>query len=256
MKKKTLRIVVLCSILAMTALGCLMRYYQLQTGVDETGLPIRGDVTAKLLLIFSGLVVLLSALSCRSLSAHSIERGLFGPNAVSLSLGLLSGLVLVVGAVWSILELLGERGTAEQMQFLAAVALEFLQFLAGLSILSIAWLRWKRGGSMLGLHALACLWQVLMLLLNFRRWSMDPTILDYCFRLFALIAGMCGLYHIGAFCLESGRRRMSAFWCLTGVFFSLVSSVGEQRSWQMMELGVFLWLLANAWQLFGEEKQG
>ena len=48
MKKKTLRIVVLCSILAMTALGCLMRYYQLQTGVDETGLPIRGDVTAKL----------------------------------------------------------------------------------------------------------------------------------------------------------------------------------------------------------------
>lgn len=248
MQQKTLRALAVGSVLVLAGLGCLMRYYQIQTGFDASDLPIRGDVSIKLLAAISVLAFLLSVLCCRALPQHSQERGLFRPNVLSLLTGLAAGLVLAIGAVWSLVEVYNVSGLG------IPAWLELLQLLAGMSVFTAAWLRWKRGGSMMGLHAVICLWQVLMLLLNFRNWSMDPTIADYCFRLFALICGMCGGYHVGAFCFGGGRRRISAFWCLAGVFFTLVSAIGESRSWQMMEFGMCLWLLSNVWQLYGEAR--
>ena len=249
MQQKTLRALAAGSILVLSVLGCLMRYYQIQTGFDASGLPITGDLSIKLLAALSVLAILLSFLCCRVLQQHSHEKGLFRPSVPALFLGLFSGLTLAIGAVWSLAELFGVSGIGVQ------AGLELLQLLAGMSVLASAWLRWKRGASLVGLHAVVCLWQVLMLLLNFRGWSKDPTIVDYCFRLFALICGMCGSYHVGAFCFGGGRRKISAFWCLAGVFFTLVSAVGEDRSWRLMEIGMCLWLMSNVWQLYGEARQ-
>ena len=34
------------------------------------------------------------------------------------------------------------------------------------------------------------------LILDFKRWSVDPAVLDYCFALFAAIAAMCAVFHL------------------------------------------------------------
>ncbi len=248
MKQNTLRLLSVGSILAVTAAGCILRYRQIGSGFDSAGLPIKGDLNLILLSAVSIFAAVLSLVLCRTLTPHLHEKGLFRPQIVPLFLELASGLLLMAGAVWSLSEMFSTGIQRNQ------ALLELLQLLAGISVLSAAWLRWKKGASLLLLHAVPCLWQVLILLLNFRNWSMDPTIADYCFRLFALICGMCGCYHIGTFCFGGGRRRMTAFWCLSGVFFTLVGAIGESRSWKMMELGVFLWLLGNAIQIYGETK--
>lgn len=58
---------------------------------------------------------------------------------------------------------------------------------------------------------------------EFRVWSINPQLSDYCFRLFAMISVMCASFHLGGFALEQGRRRMTVFFCIAGVYFCALS---------------------------------
>ena len=44
------------------------------------------------------------------------------------------------------------------------------------------------------------------LIMDFRLWSQDPQILDYCFDLFALLSIMCATYYLGGFCFAKQSR--------------------------------------------------
>lgn len=100
---------------------------------------------------------------------------------------------------------------------------------------------------------LPSLYYAVDLIINFRNWSRDPLIIDYCFELFALICIMCATFHLGGFSLKLGKRRRTAFFCLCGILFSAVSMAGADMMNMMSYLGAALWLLSNLWLLLSEE---
>lgn len=246
MRQKTLRALAICGTALLTVMGCMMRYYQLQTIFDETGLPVSGSPATWLLTFLSVLLALECVLLSWPLPRCRREKRIFVPNAAALAMGLLSGACLLLGGALSLAAQL--RGAAAGYELALALA----QLAAGICVLAASWRRWRGASGLPLVHAVICLWMVLVLLLHFKNWSMDPTILDYCFRLFALICGMCATYHIGTFGFDRGGRRVTVFWCLAGCYFLPVSAIGEALTWKLMAAGVCLWLLGNAWQLLDE----
>ena len=66
-------------------------------------------------------------------------------------------------------------------------------------------------------------WLVARIIGDFKSWSTDPAVLDYCFQLFGLLCAMLGLFHASGFSADRGKRRITLFWSMTGVFFCAIS---------------------------------
>ena len=96
------------------------------------------------------------------------------------------------------------------------------------------------------------LFYALHIVIEFRDWSRDPLILDYCFALLAGLCTMCATFHLGGFSLGRGKRRVSVFYCLCGVVFCAVAMMGESLANTVITGAGALWLLANVWLLLGE----
>jgi len=96
------------------------------------------------------------------------------------------------------------------------------------------------------------LFYALQVVVEFRDWSRDPLILDYCFALFALLFAMCASFHLGGFSFGRGSRRLTAFYCLCGIVFSAAALMGVSLPNTLVTAAGGLWLLANAWLLLGE----
>ena len=249
MRRNTMRYLAVGSLLLLSVAGCLVRSYELNTIFDDKGLPISGEPITWMLALLSAVVVIACALLSWALPRGHGEQMSFSSELPPCILALLGGACILLSGALLLFEQLRGGG------FGYRTALGFLQLMAGLSMMAAAVRRRQGARPMPALHAVICLWLVLTLLLNFKSWSMDPTILDYCFRLFALICGMCATYHIGALGYVKGGRRVTAFWCLAGCYFCLVSMRGEPLTWGLMSIGVFLWLLVNGWQLFAPVAQ-
>lgn len=236
------RVLAAGSLAVLTLLGSLMRSGQLHSIFDAAGLPAAGHPLSWMLGILTVLVIVLSVLF-----AQLLPRGGSAGEAcvVQFAVQTLAGVLVLAGAAVGLFAQIRTQPVSYH------TALYFLQMLSGLCMIGAGWLQYKDQKPGVGYFAVVCIWQLLTLLLNFRGWSMDPTILDYCFRLFALVSGMCAAYHIGALSLEQKGRRMAAFWCMAGSFFSVVSIFGERANWCLAELGMGVWLLVYVWRLFG-----
>ena len=240
---KQRRVVAAGSLAVMILLGSLIRAGQLHQIFDAMGLPAAGHPLSWMLGALTVLVLLASVLF-----AQLLPKGGSAGEAcvVQMAVQALSGALVLLGAA------IGLFGQITTQPVNYHTALYFLQMLAGLCMITTGWLHYKNAKPGVGYFAVVCVWQLLTLLLNFRGWSMDPTILDYCFRLFALVSGMCAAFHIGSLYLEQKGRRMAAFWCMAGTFFAVVSIFGERLSWGLAELGLGAWLLVYVWRLFGK----
>lgn len=91
---------------------------------------------------------------------------------------------------------------------------------------------------------------------DFRSWSIDPAVLDYCFRHFALLLSLCGLYAWGSFCFGQGRRRLTVFLCLAGVGCCAMASAGLRAADLLLYCGLGLVLLSVLAQLAGCSASG
>lgn len=102
------------------------------------------------------------------------------------------------------------------------------------------------------LFMLPALFYALELIVEFRDWSRDPLLLDYCFDLFAALFTMFATYHLGGFSLGRAHRRRSVFYCMGGIMFSAVAMAGERLLPALPLMGAVLWLMANLWLLLSE----
>ena len=60
---------------------------------------------------------------------------------------------------------------------------------------------------------------------------------------------MLTMYHMAAFQLGRGKRRLTLFWTLGGIFCGLVCLLGGRY-----EIGILLALCAGGWRLLAPEK--
>ena len=90
---------------------------------------------------------------------------------------------------------------------------------------------------------------------DFRVWSRDPVILDYCYSLLALIFALCAMLELGGFAFDRGKRRLTAFFTLGGIFFAAAAMAGAQPRDVAITGGALLYLLTQSWPLLRPVQQ-
>ena len=234
MEQKLGRAPVVILTIGAAAAGYFLRLRQLQTAYDASGRVIAGAGKGFLTWFSLALVVvfLLYAYTLRPREKYAV---LSGRGPVLLVLTAAASVLMILGCVRMVLELeqrmdllLAAGGVASALCWLAAG----LERFRGRKIPAL-------------LLMLPSLFLAVKLICDFRDWSRDPQILDYCFDLLALICAMCATFHLGGFCFDKGRRRTTVFFCMAGVYFGAVALAGGSLRELAFTGGVTLWLLAN-----------
>ena len=110
-----------------------------------------------------------------------------------------------------------------------------------------AWMRSHGKATYPPLELVPDIYLVVKLILNFKGWSTDPIILDYCIMLFALIFVVLGFYYSTGFLFDLGKPRLTLLFTLCACLFSAVAIVDgilDGSFATILEyLGFIAWLL-------------
>ncbi len=240
MRAKTNRIPVFLITAAGAAAGFLLRRWQLGSAYDEAGLMVSGQASTWVLGIACALLTVFLIGICRRLEPRCTYLESFSSGKPEMAVSLTAAALLLAGNALALSA--APRG--------AGLAVSFFGILSALCMAATAVQRFRGVVPSAVLHIAPCLYLVIKLIVDFKRWSVDPAVLDYCYELFAAIAAMCAVYHLGGFCFDKGRRRISAFWCMACLVFSAVSLADGGLSHGLLIGGLGLWAAVNGWQLF------
>lgn len=233
--------VIIGTILAAGA-AYILRLRQLEQMYDAEGLVIRGMGKGPLTWLCAA-AVLAAAICARLLLPRKEYDALSSSASGVLLCGLAGAAGMALGSVALALDL--ERS----YDILLA---------AGGVVTAICWaaaaLDRARGRRIpAALLMLPTLFFAVELVLEFRNWSKDPAILDYCFDLLALICVMCASFELGGFCFDKGRRRSAVFFCCCAAVFGAAAVAGSRLRELCMTGGAVLWLMSSLWPLLGAQ---
>lgn len=234
MEKKLERVPVIIITAVSAAVAFLLRHIQLLTQIDTSGRIMAGAGKGPLTWIC--LILLLASAGYAFLL--SPRETLEGRSVPALILTLAAAFFAALGsiAMWKVNPVLTVGGLAAAVCWVILA----LQRQQG-TLPSAIW------------FMLPALFNAVELIVQFRDWSRDPLLLDYCFDLFAAIFVMCATFHLGGFSLGRGHRRRSVFYSMGGVIFCAVAMAGSSVMEAMPMIGSILWLMANLWLLLSEE---
>lgn len=236
MEQKLSRVPVMVMTVLLAIAAYCLRLNQLKTAFDSIGV-ITGE--GRLFVWITLLVVVLFAVYSWFL------RGRKKYGAVSsrfLPLMIVSCAAALLLALGSIL-----------MLFSAAQTMDLVLAVGGILVaacwVGIAVSRYQAKRAHVALFLVPAVFYVVDLVCQFRLWTRDPVILDYCYDLGALICTMCALFHLGGYCFDKGGRRITTFFCLCGVFFNAAALAGASAADAMGYGAAICWLLADLWLL-------
>lgn len=239
MEQRKHRSAALALLLIAAAAGLALRRWQLADAFDAAGLVLSGRPSTWALGVLSAVTAAAAAFLARGLEPRSVYTDTFSSGRGELVVSLIAAALLLAGTA---LDAAGGAGGA-------AMAVSFLGVASALCMAATAVLRSRGVVPSLALHLLPCIYLIVKLIVDFKQWSVDPAVLDYCYDLFASIAAMCAVFHLGGFCFDRGQRRMSAFWCLVCPFFAAVSLADGGLVHCLTAAGIGLWTGVNGWQL-------
>lgn len=238
MEQKLGRLPVMVVTLLAAAAAFVLRLSQLRNLYDETGRIAEGAGKAPVTWFCLVMVVVFAAWVWL-LRPRKKDKALASKDPVVLLATLAAALGLVLGSAAMVMDLQNNRDVL---------------LAAGGVICAICWavlgLERYRGRE---IHPMLLMipsaYYAIRLLLEFRVWSWDPMILDYCFDLLTLICVTCATFHLGGFCFDKGRRRLTVFYCCCGILFGAAAIAGGRMRELAMTGGAMLWLAANLWVL-------
>ena len=217
--------------LAAGAAGLVLRLWLLASRADETGMLAPGVHPAAVLLwLLTAAMVALLWLATDRLLEGAKYRFNFPPSLQSAIGCLLGGASILVTCI---IELIVYSDTLNLLTCL-------LGFLSAAALVYVAYCRWKGLRMNILFHGAVCLYLMLRLVGQYRHWSSDPQLLDYCFQLMATVCIMLSVYHRAAFDADSGNRRLYAVFHLGAVYFCCLSLVGSENI--VFYLGIGIWM--------------
>ena len=187
----------------------------------------------------ASLAVSLTLSPCKEFSA------LFAPSKPDGEVSACAGAVMLLGGFLMLVQRAGFART-----------LRMLGVLAGACLAGAALLRSRGRMPSVWLYVVVVLFYVVKLFYDFRHWTVDPAVLDYCFWLFASIGFMLTTFHAAQFCFDLGKRRALAFFALMGIYFGAVSLADLRGGEGLVCGGGTLWTLACAWQALRADEYG
>ena len=75
------------------------------------------------------------------------------------------------------------------------------------------------------LYMIVSVYLIVRLIVNFQKWSTDPSLNDFVYHLFAAISCMLAAFQLAGFSFGKGKRRITLFWALCAVYFSAISVI-------------------------------
>ncbi len=222
--------------LVLGTLGLLLRLLQRQN-LNDQGFVLRGQFTGILLAILTVVVLLGLFLVTRPLvqgSKYSFNfpistRSAFGILAAAFGLSIQSVFELLMGP--------------EYINTLCSA----LGLVATMALAHLAYGRWTGQKATVLAPVMLCVYLVVRLICLYRSWSADPQLPDYCYQLLTIVCIMLAAYQRAAFSAELGNRRQYTFFCLAGIYCSIVA-LGE-TDMPVFYLSFAIWMLFDLCKL-------
>ena len=220
-------------VLGAGALGMLLRFLLYATGTDDQGLLSRSHFAHYLVWILTAVTLAGLFLFSRSITGPDLYRDCF-PTSTPAGIGCILAAVGIL--ITTITESTAESGSAELVctvfGFAAALILLFLGVcrLCGLEPSFLC-------------EAVLCVYFAIRMVSQYRHWSSDPQLMDYCFHLCACVGLMLSTYHHAAFGVGMGRHRSLWFFSLATVYLCCMTLAGPEN--QLFYLTCGIWLYTN-----------
>jgi len=250
MTKKPERLPILMVLLALSAAGYMLRARQLRVGFDAAGLPTGQGLA--LLVILCALAVLLAAFAALGVRKRPAFADNFTDHRIPTVLLVAAAGLLAGGCVF---DLMDRQMGATSVELLLSRVAGALGVASGLCFVAMGAIRHQGKKPAAAAWLIPVVYYILQTVFSFKTWSTDPVIVDYCFKLFALITAMLSAFHAAGFVFDAGSRRSCLFFCLCGVFFSCVTLADGGTPHIMRTAGAALFMLATAFELLGEKKE-
>lgn len=224
-----------------------MRYYQLAFCMDESGLLARGSI---IIWLFAAVVAVLILALVLTIVRLDKSAGVEQDCHCNIFWHLCSAAAaagLMAGCGYYALKI-PVSDTLKLVLFSVGV------ICGALLIISDA-LRIMDKASNFMLLLLPCLFLAGKLVFDFKQWSYDPIVIDFCFKLLASITAMIACFNLAGFPIGVGRKRATIFFCLLAFAFSamLIPDYLIGRDCSIGELVIYLslglWSLVNGLML-------
>ena len=231
------------AVTAAGALAFLLRLALYLSGTDEKGM-LPSVHWAGIALWVLTLAVLAGLFACtRSICGPRRYQDSFPVSWVSAAGAFLAALGLAVTAV----------SDAAISTGFADLAVRILGFASAAALLAVGLCRMTGAKPPFPCHAVLCVYFALRMVCQYRRWSGDPQLQDYCFTLFALVALMLSAYQQAAFDAGIGSHRTLWFLSLAAVFLCCPAMYGS-RDWVLL-LTCGVWAFTNLTVLSGKTRR-
>lgn len=243
MKKQYFGAIVVLLTMAVGAAGAFMRWYLLDSVLDENGLLPSGNHFPLLMCVVLALGLAVLAVLASRLEKRPEFAGNFNTDRIGFMYGAFAGLAI---AVTCGMQLKDADGTMRTLAYVFGV-------LGGVALVGYAAFQAKGRKPTFLLLLPACIFLALNLIGDYQQWSGDPMLLDYCFMMLADAVCLLAVFNVGGFSFDRGKRRITVFWCSCGVVLCLVSVVDGfvdgAYSAAACRLAIMLWLLLIQLQL-------
>lgn len=214
-------------------LGLLLRLWTMGSGPDPEGLYAPQPFAWTLLWI----VTILTLGAVVLLSAKLKNPGRYSDNFPASPIGAAGHVAAALGVMMSALTIL----TASSALLYTLTGI--LGIGSSVCLLLLAFARYQGKKSSFLLHTIPTLFFAVRIFVLCRAWSNEPQIGIFLFQFFASICAMLASYQLACFDVNLGKRRISLFWSLSGVYCSLLALPGSGEP--VFYIGMAAWLLTN-----------
>lgn len=232
-----------CITLAAGGVGLALRAILYATGTDEKGLLMAGhwagiSLTVLTLAVVAGLFVLTRPIKGPEEYPDAFPVSIWG-GAGALAAGLCT-LISAVTGFSAVTDTIG-------------LLVQILGLIAGAGLILTGLCRSLGAKPNFLLHTALCLYFAVRMVSQYRSWSSDPQLMDYCFYLCAFVCLMLTAYQFAAFDAGFGSHRSLWFTGLLGVYFCCLSLSGPQDVIFILACGI--WAFTNLTSLSGRPRR-
>ena len=223
-----------------------LRIWALLTDLDESRLPVMGPATIVLSLAALAYLVLAVIVANRS-KGRSGRYDVLYYGKGGAACAMIAALMIGLGTLLEFLEALRD-GPSMSAPLLALVGM-----VATICLFVAAGDRRQERKRHEPAEVLPVAYLLIKLLVNFKAWSTDPIILDYLFRLFALIFALIAFFLAAGFVFDQGKPRRTVFFAMGAVFFCAAAVPDGLMDFSLASAllygGFLLWQLPALWDL-------
>lgn len=209
-------------------LGLLLRFWLYATGIDEKGLLVTGHPLMPISFLLTAAVLAALLLCCRNIPKNSDF-----PESPVAALGCAAAAIGIL--LTNTLELIIRQDTITIVCFALGIAAAICMLIA-----TACHIKGNRPSFIV--FGILTVYLMLHPLSQYRLWSADPQLMNYCFHLLASVFLMLTGYHRTALDAGKGNAKWYTFCSQAALFFCCISIHGD--SW-LFYLSMALWTAAG-----------